>query len=522
MYRQGILPSGEPMRAMMEGAAPVDGTLLTCASCHLRSGMGSREGGVAARPIGGPRLYQPLLRASRNPLHRKPRRPEAQAEPELVRPAYTDATLSRALREGVDPSGRRLSGAMPRYSLDAPDMEMLIHYLKHLSAQRSPGATETTLRFATVATQGVDPADRDAMLATLQAYVDDHNSKPSRPAASAPPNAFVVKKPRYPSYPRLELVHWKLTGASDTWREQLEALHRAQPVFGLLGGMAAGEWRPMHEFCEEEGIPCLFPITNLPVISPTDWHTLYFSKGLYEEGAAAARYIGSMGIPSGAPVFEVSRDIPEARALEQGFEDAWRALGRPPPLRTVLRPEEEPTATLESAGVGVGESVALYWLGPADLPALWNTVAAPNAPGVVFLSSGLLGEAVDSIPEEARRRTYITYAGSLPSERANRLAAVEDWLKRRGVPWTRPAVQSKAYFMGWMLSAALTRMRNDFYRDYLLDLMDTAGDQTFAIATYARMSFGPGQRYASKGCYIVQLVPGPRPELRPRSDWIVP
>jgi hypothetical protein len=35
------------------------------------------------------------------------------------------------------------------------------------------------------------------------------------------------------------------------------------------------------------------------------------------------------------------------------------------------------------------------------------------------------------------------------------------------------------------------------------------------------MSFGTGQRYASKGCYVVQLSEGPKPELAKRSEWII-
>ena len=321
---------------------------------------------------------------------------------------------------------------------------------------------------------------------------------------------------------RLELSRWELRGPSETWRGQLDALYRARPVFGLLGGMAAGEWRPIHEFCEEQEIPCLLPITELPRVSETDWHTLYFSKGVYQEGEAAARYLRSMpGIPPELPVIQVLRDTPEGRALSTGFEEVWRTSGRPLPKRKVLGPEEPLTpADLETvAGFG---GVALVWLGSADMSTLWRLIgAATPGPRMVFVSSGLLGEAFDSIPERARNLTYITYQGPIPAEQARRMAAVESWLRSRGIPWTRPAVQSRAYFMGWMLSAALARMRDDFYRDYLLDVMDMMIDQTYAIAPYERVSFGPGQRYASKGCYIVQLGPGPRPDLLKRSEWVV-
>jgi hypothetical protein len=72
-----------------------------------------------------------------------------------------------------------------------------------------------------------------------------------------------------------------------------------------------------------------------------------------------------------------------------------------------------------------------------------------------------------------------------------------------------------------MVSKALREIRSEFYRDYFLEKMEMVANQESSIAVYPRLTFGPDQRYASKGCYIVQLTPGPNPEPVKRSDWVV-
>lgn len=153
MYREGLLPSGEPMQAIVQGDIPVDGTMFSCESCHLKSGMGSVEGRVVTLPTNATELFKPFTFSAEETI------PPWQSMPDTInwsirRPAYTDETLAVALAAGFDPAGRELLLTMPRYLLEDDDMAVLIFYLKNLSAQPSPGVTATTIRFATVI--GVD------------------------------------------------------------------------------------------------------------------------------------------------------------------------------------------------------------------------------------------------------------------------------------------------------------------------------------------------------------------------------
>ncbi len=80
-----------------------------------------------------------------------------------------------------------------------------------------------------------------------------------------------------------------------------------------------------------------------------------------------------------------------------------------------------------------------------------------------------------------------------------------------------------------VLNSPLSGMRGYAYRDYFLDLVDKMPDLSVGPVAlsrgtailYPRMSFGQGQRYASKGCYIVQVSKGRNPELVKKSEWVI-
>jgi hypothetical protein len=71
--------------------------------------------------------------------------------------------------------------------------------------------------------------------------------------------------------------------------------------------------------------------------------------------------------------------------------------------------------------------------------------------------------------------------------------------------------------MTQLLTLILMDMKGNYYRDNFFDVVGTMMDQQYPL--YGRVSFGPGQRYASRGCYIVQLSNGDKPKLIKKSDW---
>lgn len=520
MYRDGLLPSGEPIQAVVQKDIPIEGTMFSCQSCHLRSGLGSVEGTIITLPTNGAKLFRTLHVGAEidvTPDRSLLAKPFQGGD---IRPAYTEESLAQVLWNGADPKGRELDWTMPRYLLDQEDMDILVYYLKNLSAQYSPGVSEDEIRFATVLTEGVPPEDRDAMLQTLQAIVKDRNSQSRHQEKKARKGPF-YKQDQFRAYRRFVLDVWELKGPRDTWRDQLESYYRKGPVFAVLGGIAEGEWAPIHQFCENLQIPSLFPVTEYPLIAENDWYTLYFSKGPYQEGEAAARFLLSNDVlPTEGKIVQVVGPSLSSRKLARGFQETRGKLGLPPAEVIALEdgrtPEPEFWRQLADRSPG---TVFLLWMGPEAIEAAKGL--AEGGCRALFFSSSLMGEKINSLPQDLREQSFITHPYRLPREEEKYLNVTRSWLKNRNVPITNLRIQSEVYFLGWMLTGAVRMMGDDFYRDYFLDVLDMMRDEHYAIALYPRLSFGPGQRYASKGCYVLQLTQGPRPDLVPVTDWVI-
>ncbi len=511
IFRDGVSVMGRPLEAWTGAGTPLRGADAACAACHRRSGLGGSEGGRATRPIGG------ALFATAQPG------PDRELPPvQRVRTPYSASTLARALREGVNETGRRLDTLMPRYRLSAADLAALIAYLRTLGIAPDPGVTETELHLATVIAGDVPTGRCDAMLEVLRAYVGLQNAD-TRAEGKRAREDTRRGKGMYRGYRRWVLHVWNLQGSERTWPAQLDAHYRAQPVFAVIGGTSAAGWEPVHAFCERNELPCVFPSIDAPVIEERAIYSVYLSKGVVLEAEALAAFLlEQSALHTQGRIVQVYREggpgVAVARALDAALQRAGLAQAEDVIVQTPAPPDKEFWTRL------AGSSVQLVlWLTSDDLVGLKASGAGPHKLRALFASATLGGDALAWLADDLRDKAYLISPYVLPEQRERTLARTLAWLRPRGIADGELRTRAESYLAVTLAADALRHMAGNFSRDYFLERVEHAAANSLSSALFPRISLGPGQRYAAKGCYVVKIPNDPAAVLVPDlARWITP
>ncbi len=271
LFEQGRASEGRPLEVAIRSGGVLRGSTAACAGCHRESGAGGVEGGLYTPPITARALFaeDPPRRIDLyETLFQDELAPETwgRLRQRSPRPAYGDATLARAIGEGIEPTGRVLDPRMPRYSLSEEEIADLTAYLRTLGAADAPGVDEETLRFATVvwspsdSSKSPDSGRRErARLTTGEAFFRWKNADTAR-LRLRPPDPLGHEDDFPPAYREWRLAVWPLGDKSASWRRELAERYRAEPVFALIGdlsGAPEGAQRELAAFCAEREIPCL-------------------------------------------------------------------------------------------------------------------------------------------------------------------------------------------------------------------------------------------------------------------------
>jgi hypothetical protein len=289
---------------------------------------------------------------------------------------------------------------------------------------------------------------------------------------------------------------WMLSGPVETWGDQLQAYYEREPVFAVLGGLLPESPAPLGRFCEANRIPCLLPSMNNPEARVSDMYTLYFSRGLGLEADLIATHLQDYQFDT---LIQVYCEDSAARAAEQlGAVFAGRKIES-----RQLAFDCENETSVERLRNLLDESqtkVFVLWLDKTHLLEIDSSLE-----GRVYLSSTLIGDDIDILPETVATSAYLAHPYRLPGAIDPAYRRFLAWMKTRKIEVTNPRLQGEAFFAALLMSDVVKHMDGFYVREYVLDLIGHAQGMALYLPDYSQPTFGPGQIFLTKGGYILPV-----------------
>ncbi len=500
LYESGLDLGGRPIIAVRQGGAQLAGQDAACTNCHRRSGLGTFEGSLRIPPVAWRLLSRSGAQIAAD-----------RALPHVLgfnttRPAYTAATLVRALRDGIGADGRALSWIMPRYRLADADIRALQAHLAQLEADPPEGAVSGQLLFSLVLTPGLDAATEAAVVAVFEQTFADHNAELGGTGNGGGGSAG------YDVLRHWQLDVWRLQGPAQAWPAQLERRRAEHPPFALVGGAGGGDWSVIGDFCESHRLPLILPAADAPPVQPHAFYGIYFHRGVSLEAGLVAHELGARPGPP-LRVTQVYRagDAGEvaARALRTDLGPQW-------PLSDVVLPAAPMPPDRAFDRLPADESqLRVFWLRPADLAAL--PAAARRAPAYV---SGVMASDHLGWTSGWAEMPLLTYPWETPARRRIAMNFPAGWFRAKGQPNLSAHAQTDAWLAAQVLTQALADMLDAYYPEYLVERVESLLGHRLTNAHYPHLSLAPGQRFASKGGYLMQVEPDG--SLVPEGPWTIP
>jgi hypothetical protein len=511
IYREGLGSDNGPVSAVVQGDVSASGATLACVGCHKRSGLGSYEAGVRAPAVTGPALFGlTATNGARLALARKP---------------YTDKTLSRAITQGVASDGQILSPLMPRYQLTKRESRALVAYLRVLGGKLDPGVGDTDLELATIVSASAPAREREAVAAVVQRFAEIKNSgtrQEQRRAAASRRHPYGEKHVR--AFRRWNLALWTLEGPTAGWRAQLEERYKARPPFAVISGATGPDWQVVHEFCERHEVPCILPVTDLPVETGAGHYTIYYSAGVRLDARVTARNIADNRDDPDARIAVAYTDDARGRAALRAFAAALPEKRRATLTTRPVAPDSTPNSQFWTEFIQLERPDQLVaWLNPAQFETLVSVLAsAARLPRSIYTAASFTDWQSIRAAAILEQRVLHVFPYALAANGLAQFPREEAWLNHQNLAQLDRIPAAEALFACHVTGEAMAVMSDNYSREYLIESLEHMLDGTGMSSTYPVMTLGTSQRFLAKGAHVLRLAPATGASRYVSTGWFQP
>ncbi len=464
----------------------VKSTRFACVQCHQEDGGGSREGGVSAPDIRFQHLTQPYP-GTRSTGRRHP--------------AYDEASLVRAIEQGIDPAGNPLHTAMPRYRFSAQDMQALLDYLKRLDALTAPGVSDELIRIGTL-----QPSKGPLMQASLdvrrllQGFMRQINTQGG-------------------IYGRqLELVVTEFDpGLSGSQITAVQQMLDGSGVFCTLANLGLNPKSQAVQMLKAQAVPELVPLRSaLEDERSQDSHVFYLYASLPDQGAMLVDYLLSVNSDITPSVALVYADVDYSRQGILGVQKRMVEHGIDPTGEFSYQANDLDVATLvKNLQTSAVDSI-LFLGGSRQLQELLNRTDEidwfPEVLGLADLSGGI---AATISPKQVKRLIMLT-PFSLPDADSEDLTRFSNLLQQTGVVGRHWKIQLSAYSAARLLQEGLERLGRKPTRNGLVAGLNQLWK--FETGVTPPLTFNENRRTGARGGSIVAIDPESKIYFRIR-EW---
>jgi hypothetical protein len=117
----------------------------------------------------------------------------------------------------------------------------------------------------------------------------------------------------------------------------------------------------------------------------------------------------------------------------------------------------------------------------------------------------------------------MAYPVDLPESRRVRVDYALSWFRIRRIAVIDERLQADTYLACGLLSETLKHMVDEFVPDYLVESLEGTVEHRVLTGYYPRLTLAPGQRFASKGGYLVHFdTTQGRARVVPDGPWVTP